>query len=119
MATTTASESRSAPLVIRDRHTPGPWIVTGEVRNVQGGGALYCADINPQDWRGFVATIQSCDHIPRGITREEAEANARLIAAAPDMLTALETIALHAPSLDTAGIRELTDAAIAKTTGAK
>lgn len=43
-----------------------------------------------------------------------AHANARLWAAAPDMLMALETIALHAPSLDAEGIRELCDAAIAK-----
>ena len=40
-------------------------------------------------------------------------ANARLIAAAPLMLTILQTIALHAPSLDAEGIRELCDEAIA------
>ncbi|HDA7260228.1 TPA: hypothetical protein O5T62_002833, partial [Staphylococcus aureus] len=41
------------------------------------------------EWRGYVASVQSCDHID-GITREEAEANARLIAAAPDLLKAAE-----------------------------
>lgn len=42
-----------------------------------------------------------------------AEQAARLIAAAPAMLLALQTIALHAPSLDSAGIRGLCDEAIA------
>ena len=45
--------------------------------------------------------------------REEDRA---LFLAAPDLLQALETIALHAPSLDAAGIREYCDAAIAKAT---
>jgi hypothetical protein len=48
---------------------------------------------------------------------EEARANARLIAAAPDMLTALQTIALHISSLDAQGVRDLCDAAIAQATG--
>ena len=43
--------------------------------------------------------------------------DARLIAAAPDLLTILKTIALHAPSLDAQGIRELCDEAIAKAEG--
>ena len=42
---------------------------------------------------------------------------AALIAAAPFMLQILETIALHAPSLDAVGIRELCDEAIALATG--
>lgn len=47
----------------------------------------------------------------------ERMANARLIAAAPDLLVALQTIFLHAPSLDVTGIRELCDAALSKAAG--
>lgn len=89
-----------------DKHTPGPWIAKrGSVRiaATPDDGVAEC-------WR----------HVDGGTlcpTLEEACANARLIAAAPDMLTALQCIALHAPSLDVIGIRELCDAAIAKATG--
>lgn len=83
---------QSAPVV--SGHTPGPWVVNGKVREVGADGGekhrLYCADIVlGAEWRGYVASVQSCDHID-GITREEAEANARLIAAAPDLVKALE-----------------------------
>lgn len=85
--------SNDAPVV--SGHTPGPWVVNGEVREVGADGGekhrLYCADIVlGAEWRGYVASVQSCDHID-GITREEAEANARLIAAAPDLVKALES----------------------------
>lgn len=43
--------------------------------------------------------------------------NAYVIAAAPFLLQTLETIALHAPSLDATGIRELCDEAIAVAKG--
>ncbi len=50
---------------------------------------LYCADIvfgedDPNGWRGYIASVQSADHIGNGITREEAKSHAHLIAAAPD-----------------------------------
>ncbi len=78
-----------------------PWIVNGEVREVKEAGGkphqLYCADIvlregDPKGWRGYIASVQSADHISNGFTREEAEAHAHLIAAAPALLEALEFI---------------------------
>lgn len=76
-------------------HTPGPWTIRGSVHPVgndeDGIHDLYCADVIPphdERWRGTVCGIQSADHID-GISKEEAEANARLIAAAPDLLQAL------------------------------
>ncbi len=64
-------------------HTPGPWLeVTQhhdkdrtEVRNSTGK-----------------MTVATC-RCPAGVTLEETEANARLIAAAPDLLAALEQAA--------------------------
>lgn len=72
-------------------HTKGPWTATGEVSNVSGTD-LWCGEIYPANavkYLGTVANVQSCDHIS-GISQEEAAANARLIAAAPDLLAALE-----------------------------
>ena len=72
----------------KTRHTSGPWqVVTGEdwdgaTVQTQGGRIVACCD--------------GCD-IPGATkepTTEEAKANARLIAAAPEMLDALKT--LHA-----------------------
>jgi hypothetical protein len=80
-------------------HTPGPWYISGGVHPVgnaeDGIHDLYCADVIPphdERWRGYVCTIQSADHIS-GISKEEAEANARLIRAAPDLLAACRRFA--------------------------
>lgn len=80
------------------KHTPGPWTIRGAVRAVgneeDGYHDLYCADVIPphdERWRGTVCGIQSADHIS-GISKEEAEANTRLIAAAPTVLAELENL---------------------------
>jgi len=70
------------------KHTPGPWRTTG--LNVRSGDAL-------------VAVI--VDHWADEKTPEpEKEANARLIAAAPDLLDALKTMVMafhtYAPKTD-------------------
>ena len=76
--------------------TPGPWRAAGSVHLVKGelsteAHEAYCGDVFPAkgDYRGSISYLQSAEHI-RGITREEAEANAKLIAAAPDLYKALE-----------------------------
>jgi hypothetical protein len=66
------------------KHTPGPWMVSdGVVHQAQEGGVCRiacCADARSYaDRKRFVAP-------------EEKEANARLIAAAPDMLAALKGV---------------------------
>ena len=82
-------------------YTPGPWTCSA-----QYGRRMYTiwdADGNYHQMRDEAG---------------EMDANTRLIAAAPFMLQILETIALHAPSLDAVGIRELCDEAIARAQGA-
>lgn len=76
-------------------HTAGPWVYAGQIMKVNGDDLFVGAVdpvLDPGRFRGQVCSIQSCDHIEEGISRDEAEANAQLIAAAPDMLAALERI---------------------------
>ena len=72
------------------KHTPGPWVA--QVRNTIIPDCIT-ADITPNgdEYRGDVARLQSCEHID-GITQDEMRANAHLIAAAPDLLEALEEV---------------------------
>lgn len=91
-----APRSQASVEVASSGYTPGPWISTGEVKQVKGPDGYtmhWCGNITPAyeigKYRGDIAVVQSCDHIS-GITREEAAANARLIAALPDLIEALQ-----------------------------
>ena len=99
------------------KHTPGPWYHTGNVENV-GTDFLWCGQVQPlrepRRYVGDICNIQSCDHI-QGITVDEAQANARLIAAAPDMLDACRQALLHFEDDQT--ISHVLAAAIAKAEG--
>lgn len=64
------------------KHTPGPWFVNGPW--------LIQAD-TPHELPRYVAEIKK----PHGVSTNEREANARLIAAAPELLAALEGILYH------------------------
>jgi hypothetical protein len=60
-------------------HTPGPWEMSGTtVYGSLGSNPDICEAFNEDE------------HTVRGISKAEAEANARLIASAPDLLTELE-----------------------------
>lgn len=74
-------------------HTPGPWnAATRNTHKTDAGVELVCITVMPTGgYRGPIAELQSCDHI-HGITTAECEANARLIAAAPDLLEALQVL---------------------------
>jgi len=72
--------------------TPGPWVLN--IRASMGGATgEIVAEIEPpnsaRDYRGDITRLQSCCHIG-GIGHEELTANAKLIAAAPDLYAALE-----------------------------
>lgn len=68
-------------------HTPGPWVVTGDLDSLR---VVNDNSDNPNACDG----VRQVAHVVQGgyeiANYAEAEANARLIAAAPDMLAALE-----------------------------
>jgi len=72
------------------QHTPGPWFV--QPAKGPDGATLY-HDIVPathdHSYRGCVASVSDAVCID-GITAAEAFSNANLIAAAPDLLAALQ-----------------------------
>jgi len=81
------------------KHTPGPWAVSsriaivGDLYSKEGQHALYCANVTRETGGLSVCGIQSSDHCGDiAITRDEAAANARLIAAAPEMCEELVTV---------------------------
>lgn len=92
------------------KHTPGPWHFSGEITNVTGTD-LYVGNVFPDitGYRGDICSIQSCDHLSHGngISRSEAKANAKLIAAAPELLEALKTceevLWMHTPEINKSG----------------
>lgn len=110
------------------KHTPGPW----EVEDPMGaeiGLSIVQADLKTYEWE-FIAMVHRSEAgeervgRQRLISAKEQEANAHLIAAAPDMLTALKEIAAWAEQANPAGyggLRETlfrkVDAAISKAEG--
>ena len=72
-------------------HTPGPWTVDYADDNLRiHAGDLLIAEVNG-----------STEHIEvRGLDEETTEANAWLIAAAPDLLAALERILARVETLN-------------------
>lgn len=94
------------------KHTPGPWIFDGDL--------VWAASID-----GYVANTRTEDmtsgeNIAKRDALEQIEANARLIAAAPDLLDALKSIVMSAEIGNAAILGPLlvsARAAIAKATG--
>jgi len=83
------------------KHTPGPWWTDGEYNHDEAGCAVLaartdCGPLPGNPTRGMVAWASE-------LLLENAErcaANARLIAAAPDLLEALIDITPHMPPAD-------------------
>jgi hypothetical protein len=83
-------------------HTPGPWVAEPEY---EGDDATLV--------HANGVTIADCGYLPRPLA--VAEANARLIAAAPDMLALLKEFYEH--GYTTTGDHDRLSAVIAKATG--
>jgi hypothetical protein len=80
------------------RHTPAPWVL--KIRPAEHDDNVTVAEIEVNGkYRGGIARLQSAEHID-GIAKDELIANARLIAAAPEMLDALTRAVSCQPSDD-------------------
>lgn len=113
-------------------HTEGPWIAscldrTGGLKRGDNG-IRFWSICNEGQYRGEVCNVHAAEHIG-GITIDERDANARLIAAAPDLLEALSTFLIEYVRLVESGDAGFWDAekepkviaaraAIARATGA-
>ena len=100
--------------------TPGPWVFESQRGSKQEHCFWGVLQKTEQAYRGEVCSISDAAHIG-GITEEEALANARLIAAAPELLEALQIMVKQftkTPStLADTEARGKAHAAIAKATG--
>ena len=72
----------------KEVHTPGPWEAAWE----SGDKDIYIGELGYADYRNCFARVDYDD-----VDHAEAEANARLIAAAPELLEALDE--LHAKAV--------------------
>lgn len=70
---------------MKTKHTPGPWKRGSEIE-----GDEYACVVLGGEYNGIIARAK----VDVYTTDEEAEANAKLIAAAPDLLKALQGVAL-------------------------
>jgi hypothetical protein len=99
-------------------HTKGPW----HIGQGNGEGSIFCESGRTRLESGGTTLYPICD-IARGWDEAEDQANAHLIAAAPDLLAAArlaneELLALGAGSSGSPALRALWEA-IAKTEGAQ
>jgi hypothetical protein len=87
-------------------HTPGPWAVDDDT--------LEIFSIVPGHSTGWIAKVLGNDDNGRPLSPDEMAANARLIAAAPEMLSALR--AARDDLSDLLEVAHLTDEGVADTT---
>lgn len=108
------------------KHTPGPWEVEGPM-GAEIGLSVVQAGLKTYEWEFIAMACQSTAGDERMgrqrfISPEEQEANARLIAAAPELLNALKEILETDFSQESSwdyseGIKDVARAAIAKAEG--
>lgn len=98
------------------KHTPGPWLI--EAQNCHFGDIATVHNTD-EKW----VTIYAPHWMETGMDEKEQSANARLIAAAPELLEALKKISAIENQMYGADweeieeARDIADAAIAKATG--
>lgn len=100
------------------KHTPGPWSYRKLPRKQEWEiDTGHCPNLGRVSWTGM-AVVFGCDDDPK-IGKVVGEANARLIAATPDLLEALKEILYYIGDrkVATHGAMHRARAAIAKATG--
>ena len=94
-----------------NKHTPGPWTVTAD-------GAGWYIECSPERGHSVAYIRAEIGEEDPDTSDDEKESNARLIAAAPELLEALKLIAnAENSALDLAYCKGIARAAIAKATG--
>ncbi len=73
------------------QHTPGPWRITPATLPNGTVGFLNIDHDECAQYKGIIASVSDAECI-EGISKGERDANAALIAAAPDLLHALEMV---------------------------
>ena len=119
MKTTTQKQNagvRSQESGANTQHTPGPWIVTAI--NAADGSNIFAGKVRI----GHTVSVPEKGSGLPIVSPDEAHANARLIAAAPELLETLRDFYtwLQAPAVDSptlAHMQEKASSAIAKATG--
>jgi phage tail protein X len=102
-------------------HTPGPW----RYGHLKGADGLYRTEVFSDEHGGIASCHWTPKHCGDGVTETYREANARLIAAAPDLLEALQVVLRDYTAVYDIGDVEMQPAlyqaraAIAKATGEK
>lgn len=94
-----------------NKHTPGPWKIDGGMENTRKGPQMFVWSDRDEKGKGYLGTHEVCVATIHGRIFEEGQnlscveegvkANARLIAAAPDLLAACESIIRTADNGDT------------------
>ena len=97
------------------QHTPGPWILTTEPTEVEGVNVHFSIDSHTHI---SICGGQSQEHMKDAIYEDECRANARLIAAAPELLEALKELVEYMAAAGFDVSLDAARAAIAKATGA-
>ena len=70
------------------QHTPGPWFHAHR----KGNDAMFRTEVFSEQHGGIATCDWTPKHCGNGVTATYREANARLIAAAPDLLEALKAV---------------------------
>ncbi len=96
------------------KHTPGPWEAKGKSVRTTNHTTQGSA---PNGYEGGICNCMGRRMGPRSGIDETAEANARLIAAAPEMLDALEEVLPHLERFGYADSSKMVRNAIAKAKG--
>ena len=103
-----------------NKHIPGPWSI-GEVSHKKQRVDIDSLHADPtlghQEWHGLARVYGSKEMPEEGSATMLA--NARLIAAAPDLLAALEALLDYENGIQKAKAEQMAYAAIAKAGGAK
>ena len=101
-------------------YTPGPWLHAHR----EGADGMFRTEVFSSEYGGIAICDWTPKHIGNGVTATYRVANARLIAAAPDLLEALQALSAL-PEYDGTGttsrqrlaVKDQVRAAIAKATG--